>query len=131
MTTGRALEHVLYVDDEADLREIARLSLEVMGGLTVDVAASGAEALELIRRRRPDLVILDVMMPDMDGPATLAALCEAFGEHRVPMVFLTARSEAAEVARLRALGAVDVIAKPFDPMALPDRLRAVWSRYDG
>ncbi len=130
MTARRALERVLYVDDEADLREIARLSLATIGGLEVDTAASGTDALALAGTIRPDLVILDVMMPGMDGPTTLGKLREVFGSSPVPTVFLTARSEASELTRLRALGAVEVITKPFDPMDLAERVRAIWGQLD-
>ena len=120
---------ILVVDDEPDIRELARVSLEMVGGYQVVVAATGRAAVELIDSSAPDAVVLDVQMPGMDGPATLAALRGTTAGARVPVVFLTASVQETQVAELRRLGAVGVLPKPFDPMTLPDQLRAVlaWS----
>ena len=112
---------ILYVDDEPDLREIAQMSLELEPNFEVRCCAGGAEALEVARSWPPDLVLLDVMMPDMDGPQTLSRLRQAFGD-ALPVVFITARAGESESARLMALGAQGVIAKPFDPMQLADQV---------
>ncbi|TDH38116.1 response regulator [Pseudohoeflea suaedae] len=109
---------ILYVDDEDDIREIAEMALALEPAFRVATAASGAEALERARGERPDLILLDVMMPGMDGPATLSSLRDDETTSGVPVVFITARTQAHEVERFLALGAVGVIAKPFDPMAL-------------
>lgn len=109
---------ILYVDDEDDIREIAEMSLGLESSFRVTTAASGAEALEKAKDERPDLILLDVMMPGMDGPATLAKLKEDATISGIPVVFITARTQAHEVERFLSLGAVGVIAKPFDPMAL-------------
>jgi len=115
---------LLLVDDAPDVRAIARLSLERVGGWTVVPAASGREALAAADGDGPfDAVLLDVMMPGMDGPSTLAALRAGGLAAEVPVVFLTARAQPTDRQRLRALGAVGVIAKPFDPLTLPDDLR--------
>ncbi len=120
---------ILLVDDEPDIRELARMSLEMVGGFRVVVADSGAMAVELAASSAPDAVVLDVQMPGMDGPATLAALRGTTAGAQVPVVFLTASVQETQVAELRRLGAVGVLPKPFDPMTLPDQLRAVlaWS----
>jgi CheY-like chemotaxis protein len=120
---------ILVVDDEPDIRELARVSLEMVGGYQVVVAATGRAAVELIDSSAPDAVVLDVQMPGMDGPATLAALRGTTAGAQVPVVFLTASVQETQVAELRRLGAVGVLPKPFDPMTLPDQLRAVlaWS----
>lgn len=118
---------VLYVDDEPDLREIATMALELDPGMTVRTCASGPEALELLSNWTPDLVLLDMMMPGMDGIATYAAIREGFGED-IAIVYITARTEATEVERLKALGAKGVIAKPFDPMTLAAQVRAYLDR---
>jgi CheY-like chemotaxis protein len=91
------------------------------------VALSGVEALALCARGDVDLVLLDVMMPGMDGPATLAALRALPGMENVPAVFMTAKVQPSELAQFKSLGAIDVIAKPFDPMALAARVRAIWN----
>ena len=112
--------HALLVDDEDDIRRVARMSLERVGGWTVTDAGSADEALAAAGAERFDAVLLDVMMPDVDGPSTLGLLRPIIGD--VPVVFLTAKVQPADVTRLRELGAVGVIAKPFDPMGLPGEL---------
>jgi len=122
------LGHVLYVDDEPDIREIASLALSGVGGLRVTLCASGAEALIQVPAMRPDMVLLDVMMPMMDGPAVLAALRADPATAAIPVVFLTAKAQAAEMQSYLRLGALGVIAKPFDPLTLADQLKALWRR---
>jgi len=117
------IRNILLVDDEADIRTVAELCLRELGGFTVVLAASGPEALEVLAGASFDLVLLDVMMPGTDGPTTLASL-RAAGVH-TPVVFMTAKVGADEVARYRALGVVAVIAKPFDVLALPAQIRAI------
>jgi CheY-like chemotaxis protein len=113
--------HALLVDDEDDIRRVARMSLERVGGWTVTDASSADEALAAAQTERFDAVLLDVMMPDVDGPSTLGLLRPIIGAD-VPVVFLTAKVQPADVTRLRELGAVGVIGKPFDPMGLPGEL---------
>jgi CheY-like chemotaxis protein len=120
------LQRVFMVDDEADIRTVVELSLSVVGGFTVEACGSGAEALEKAPAFRPDLLLLDVMMPGMDGPTTLKRLHEIPALTQIPVIFMTAKVQPQEVALLLALGALDVLAKPFDPMALPDSLRRIW-----
>jgi DNA-binding response OmpR family regulator len=114
---------ILYVDDEPDIREVAQMSLELDPNLEVRVCSSGREAICLAVEWQPDLILLDVMMPEMDGPATLRALRETAAA-QVPVLFITARSQAAEVEALLKTGAVGVIAKPFDPMVLAESVKA-------
>ncbi|QDX25240.1 response regulator [Sphingomonas suaedae] len=116
---------ILYVDDEADIREVAQLSLELDPDLEVRSCASGAEGLELAAGWRPNLILLDVMMPGMDGPTTFARLREQPETAGIPVVFITARTQTQEVQRFRELGARGVLAKPFDPMTLADQVRAL------
>jgi two-component system alkaline phosphatase synthesis response regulator PhoP len=119
-------DRVLVVDDEDDIREIARLSLERLGGWTVVTASSGDEAVELVAREAPfTVVLLDVMMPGSDGPATLQQLRSGPLDPQTPVVFLTAKVQPADRRRLHELGAAGVIAKPFDPTLLSQQLRAV------
>jgi len=113
---------VLYVDDEDDLREIAAMSIELDPGMTVRTCRSGREALAMLETWTPDIILLDLMMPGMDGPATQTAIRERFGPS-VPVVYITARTEQTEHARLVAMGALGVIAKPFDPMTLARQIR--------
>jgi len=116
---------VLYVDDESDIREIARLALEIDPEMVVETAATGMEALALAPAFAPDLILLDVMMPDMDGLATLTHLRADVATRQTPVVFITARTQANEIQRFKQLGAAAVIPKPFDPMQLAAQVRAL------
>ncbi len=118
--------HVLHVDDEPDIREVAALSLELDDGMTLSSAASGTEALDLLRGGlRPDVVLLDVMMPELDGPGVLAQLRVLPGHEQTPVIFMTARAQTSEINRYIALGAIGVLVKPFDPMTLAASVRGV------
>jgi two-component system OmpR family response regulator len=113
-----ATTRILYVDDEADIREVATISLGLDPEFEVRASASGPEALAVADGWQPDLILLDVMMPGMDGPTTLAKLREHPACSAIPVVFITARTQSRERDRFLALGAAGVIAKPFDPMTL-------------
>ena len=119
------MTRILYVDDEADLREIAVMSLELDPEFEVRAAASGVEALEQARQWQPELILLDVMMPGMDGPATLAALKADPETTEIPAAFITAKTHPRHVTDLKALGVRAVLAKPFDPMTLSGTVRAL------
>jgi CheY-like chemotaxis protein len=124
----KELNRILYVEDEADIRVIAEIALEVVGGFTLTSCASGREALEVAERAAPDLLLLDIMMPGMDGLSTLEALRAHPVTADTPVIFMTAKVQAAEIAHYKSLGALDVIPKPFDPMALAEQIRSIWSR---
>lgn len=128
---GTALSRVLYVEDEPDIQEVVRLALEMVGGFEVEVCGSGRDALARAQEYRPDLILLDVMMPGMDGPTTLAALRQVPELEQTPVVFMTAKVQAHEVAHYKEMGALDVIAKPFDPMTLSATVAEIWGRYHG
>jgi CheY-like chemotaxis protein len=114
---------ILIIDDEADIRRIIRLSLERVGGMKTCETPDGRAGLSAARRERPDAILLDVMMPGMDGTAMLAALRREPAISAIPVIFLTARQAPGEAERLKGLGARGVIVKPFDPMTLPDQIR--------
>lgn len=126
--SATALRHVVYVEDDPDIREIARIALADIGGLTVDLYGSGGAALAAVPALDPDLILLDVMMPGMDGTQTLAALRELPALAETPVVFLTAKVQDHEVRSYLALGAAAVLAKPFDPMTLAEDCRGVWQQ---
>ncbi|WP_246778334.1 response regulator [Maritalea myrionectae] len=117
--------HILCVDDEHDILSIAQTSLEAIGGFEVTVCNSGPEALDVLRNFQPDLVLLDVMMPNMGGPATLKAIKELPNCTDLPIVFMTARVQPSEVEAYLAMGAKQVISKPFDPMTLSDQVQGI------
>ena len=122
------LQRILYVEDEPDIQTVAKLALEMVGGFTVKVCSCGEEALREAVAFAPDLILLDVMMPGMDGPSTLKAMQALPELADVPVVFMTAKVQPAEVAYYKSLGARDVIAKPFDPMTLASQVQAIWAR---
>lgn len=123
------LEQVLLVEDDPDIRTIVKAALEMVGGMRVQAFASGAEALAAVDGNyAPQLALLDVMMPEMDGPGVLAGLRVRPHGATVPVVFLTAKAGTAEAQRLRSLGAIEVLTKPFDPMTLPQRIKEIWDR---
>jgi two-component system, OmpR family, response regulator len=124
------LKTILYVDDEPDIREVVQMSLSLVPGLDVQTCDSGERALQLLPELQPDLLLLDVMMPGMDGPSTLLKLRTMPGLDRIPVVFMTAKAMPQEVARFRELGAVSVIAKPFDPIQLGNQVIAIWEGID-
>lgn len=122
------LKKIIYVEDQKDIQIIARVALEDIGGFELMICSSGEEALANAEGFKPDLFLLDVMMPGMDGPETLAALRKNPELENIPIMFMTAKVQTGEVARLLELGAVDVISKPFDPMTLADEIRKKWQQ---
>lgn len=114
---------VLYVDDEPDIREIAEMALSLDPGLEVRTAASGAEALAILAEWRPAIALLDVMMPEIDGPSLLKMMREREEMVAIPVAFVTARAQPSELQNFATLDAVGVIAKPFDPMTLASQVR--------
>ncbi len=117
------ITNILLVDDDPDLLRVAQLSLRNVGHWNVQLARSGCEALAVARQSRPDLIVLDIMMPGMDGPQTLAALRQEPGCEQIPVIFLTAKVQPQDFHKYIKMGAVGVLIKPFDPMTLPDEIR--------
>jgi CheY-like chemotaxis protein len=113
---------VLIIDDEDDIREVAQMSLEMVAGWEVIPARSGDEGVRLAAEHRPDAILLDVMMPGMDGPATAALLRDRCETAAIPVILLTAKVQPADRRRLEALGVAGVLAKPFDPMLLASQV---------
>lgn len=120
------LRTVLYVDDEPDIREIVEMALGLIGNLAVSTCASGEQALKVIPTLKPDLVLLDVMMPAMDGPTALSRMRADTTLPMIPVIFVTAKAMPQEIAHFRKLGAAGVIAKPFDPMDLGKQVLMAW-----
>lgn len=127
----RELKRILYVEDEPDIQSVTRISLEMMGDFTVKVCSNGHEALSEACAFNPDLFLLDVMMPGLDGPNTLDELRKLPNMEKIPAIFMTAKVQSHEVEGLLKLGAIEVIAKPFDPMTLVDQINAAWCKYCG
>lgn len=126
--TTETLQRILYVEDEPDIQAVARIALETVGGFILQVCNSGEQALNAAVEFAPDLLLLDVMMPGMDGPSTLRELRKLPGLANTPAVFMTAKVQPQEIEQFKSFGALDVIPKPFDPMALSEQIIAVWQQ---
>jgi DNA-binding response OmpR family regulator len=126
---GDRKESILVVDDDPIIARLLEIEL-LSAGYEVRLAGNGEDALALAQERRPDLVLLDVMMPGMDGPATLGELRKIAGTADVAVAFMTAKVQPWEIARYREMGAIGVIMKPFDPMTLSDEVRSIWSEHE-
>src|SRR5208283_391579 len=121
---------ILIIDDEEDIREVAALSLETVSGWEVIVASSGAQGLARAAEHMPDAILLDVMMPDMDGPTTFRELRKNPATAKIPVLLLTAKVQSSDQRRFADLGVESVLFKPFDPMTLADQISGVlgWNR---
>lgn len=127
---GKTLRNVLCAEDDPDLQLILEAALG-FGNLASEVCESGIELLKKLQTRTPDLILLDVMMPGLDGPETLAALRKLPQTAQTPVIFVTARVQPSEVEGYLALGAIAVIPKPFDPTTLASRIKDVWREHGG
>lgn len=123
---AESLKRILYVEDDESIAEVGVMTLEDLGGFEVIHCSSGKEALDALSSFAPQLVLMDVMMPVMDGPKTLQSMKERPDAKHIPVMFMTAKAQVHEQETYRAMGAVGVIVKPFDPMALCDRLVEYW-----
>nr|WP_255558581.1 response regulator [Zhongshania aquimaris] len=119
----------MYVEDEPDIRVVANIALTQVAGFTVATPNNGAEALKLISSFMPQLILLDVMMPGMDGPQLLERIRELSDFVETPIVFITAKAQSEEIQKLKSMGAVAVITKPFNPMTLGEEIRTIWRNY--
>ena len=125
------LNRIIYAEDEPDIQEVALMALDDIGGFKVEACNSGQEMLDKAIAFKPDLILLDVMMPNLDGPATLAQLRKLPELVNTPAAFMTAKVQPKEVEHFLALGAIGVIPKPFDPMTLADQIRDIWNKHVG
>lgn len=125
------LSRILHVEDDPSIQAVAKIALEAVGGFRVLSCSCGQDALDQVQGFAPDFILLDVMMPGMDGPQTLAKIAQLVDIGQIPVVFMTAKVQPAEIEHYRGLGARDVIIKPFDPMQLAAQVRQIWSRVHG
>ena len=126
-----SLQRILLADDEPDILEISRIALETVGGFEVSVCSTGKTLLERLTEFEPDLVIVDVLMPDMTGPEVFEEIRRRPEFDTIPVVYLTGVIQEEELDDLRATGVADIILKPFDPMTLADRINGIWKCADG
>ena len=123
----RPLTRICYVEDDEDIQRIVRMSLERVGKMTVAVVSDPTQALQAFAEFRPDLVMLDWMMPVMDGPTLFRQMKLRPETSSLPVVFITAKASQRELDELKNMGALGTISKPFSPKDLPDQLRALWN----
>ena len=123
---AHALNRICYVEDDEDIQKIVRVSLERVGKMTVEVVGDPLVAIDRIIAFKPELVMLDWMMPGMDGPALYRKMLETPETKSLPVIFITAKASQRELNELRKLGAAGTISKPFSPKDLPEQLRAIW-----
>lgn len=126
-----SLQRILLADDEPDILEISRIALETVGGYEVSACSSGRTLLERLSEFEPDLIVVDVLMPDMTGPEVLDAIRRRREFDAVPVVYLTGVIQEEEVESLLSTGVADIILKPFDPMKLADRIDGIWKGVHG
>ncbi len=124
----KLLERILYVEDDPDIQQITIMVLETISGFTLAACSSGREAVSKAIEFNPDLILLDVMMPGMDGPETLRELRKFPQLADTPTVFMTAKVQPQEVQEYLSMGALAVIAKPYDPMTLANELKTIWGK---
>jgi len=124
----RPLNRICYVEDDEDIQRIVRMSLERVGKMTVEVVGDPTRAIEVMTEFRPDLVMLDWMMPAMDGPALFKQMKLRPETSALPVVFITAKAAQRDLEALMTMGAAGTISKPFSPKDLPDQLRAIWAK---
>jgi two-component system, OmpR family, response regulator len=124
----RPLIRIVYVEDDEDIQRIVRMSLERVGKMTVAVVSDPTLAIQTITEFRPDMVMLDWMMPVMDGPTIYRQMKMRPELNALPVVFITAKAGQRDLEELKALGCAGTISKPFSPKDLPDQLRAIWSK---
>ena len=123
---AQPLNRICYVEDDEDIQRIVRISLEKIGRMTVEVVTDPMVAIERIAAFKPQLAMLDWMMPGMDGPALFRKMRETPEVRDVPVVFITAKASQRELDQLSSMGAAGTISKPFSPKDLPAQLRAIW-----
>ena len=124
----RPLNRICYVEDDEDIQRIVRMSLERVGKMTVEIVTDPTMAIEAITSFKPDLVMLDWMMPKMDGPAVFRQMQLRPETSALPVVFITAKAAQRDLDELSKMGAVATISKPFSPKDLPDQLREIWKK---
>ncbi len=130
-TTVVSPSRILVVEDDPIIGKATGLALEEAGGFAVELCDRGGKTLRWARRFRPDLLLLDANLPDMDGQAVLASIRRDPEMHDLPVIFVTGQAMPQDAERYRDMGALGVIAKPYDPYELADRVRRIWQAHHG
>lgn len=125
------LRKILYAEDEPDVQTVVDLTIQTMSDYQIKICDNGKILLDNVEEYNPDLILLDVMMPEMDGPTTFKNLKSNEKTKNIPVVFMTAKAQVHEVETFKGIGAIGVITKPFDPMTLCDEIQKIWENYNG
>jgi two-component system, OmpR family, response regulator len=128
---NKELKKILYAEDEDDIRAIAQIALEDIGGYTVRYCTNGQKIIEAAKEFIPDLLLLDVMMPETDGPTALLELRKNPDFINIPAIFMTAKIQSDELREYQSIGAIEVITKPFNPITLAETIQNAWLKYRG
>lgn len=129
MNNTTTLNRLMYIEDEPDIRAVAEIALSQVAGFEIKICENGYDGIDLIHSFNPQLVLLDVMMPNMDGPQILKKIHDMPEFQNTPVIFITAKAQTEEIDKLKKLGALDVITKPFNPMTLGNDIRIIWQSY--
>ncbi len=127
----KTLQKILLIEDEPDIQEITKSALELVGGFTIETANNGFEGITKAQKFLPDLILLDMMMPGMNGVTTYEEMQKIESIKGIPVVIMTAKVQPNEILMYITLGAIDVISKPFDPMQLSNQVNQIWNKYCG
>lgn len=125
------LKKILYAEDEPDVQVVVELTIQTMSNYEIKVCDNGKKLIECVEDYNPDLILLDVMMPEMDGPTTLKNLKENEATKNIPVAFMTAKAQVHEIENFQKEGIIGVITKPFDPFQLCSDIEALWRKQNG
>ena len=123
----KELKKILYAEDEPDVQTIVELTIQTMSDYEIKICNNGKKLLECVEEYKPDLILLDVMMPEMDGPTTFKTLINKENTKNIPVIFVTAKAQVHEVEKFKEIGAWGVITKPFTLMNLCDEIQEIWN----
>ena len=125
------LKKILYAEDEPDVQTIVELTIQTMSDYEIKICNNGKKLLECVEDYKPDLILLDVMMPEMDGPTTFKNLLDNENTKKIPVIFVTAKAQVHEVEKFKEIGSLGVITKPFTLMNLCDEIQEIWNNNNG
>lgn len=123
----KELKKILYAEDEPDVQTVVELTVQTMSNYTIKICDNGKKLLECVQDYEPDLILLDVMMPEMDGPTTFKNLQENSQTKDIPVVFMTAKAQVHEIETFKQTGILGIITKPFDPISLCNEIEKIWN----
>lgn len=127
----KELKKILYAEDEPDLQTVVEMTINAMSNYEIKICDNGKKLLESVEAYNPDLILLDVMMPEMDGPTTFKNLQANEKTKNIPVVFMTAKAQVHEIETFKETGVLGIITKPFDPVNLCSDIEKIWAKNNG